>query len=44
MSVPPRDPAVLEPERYELAGEAPYRFELQRRELFKLIGGGPSSA
>jgi nicotinate dehydrogenase subunit B len=40
MSVPPRDPAVLEPERYELAGEAPYRFELQRRELFKLIGGG----
>jgi nicotinate dehydrogenase subunit B len=40
MSVPPRHLVVLEPERYELASEAPYRFELQRRELLKLIGGG----
>jgi isoquinoline 1-oxidoreductase len=31
---------VAEPERYELAGEAAYRFELLRREWLAVVGGG----
>ena len=31
---------MLEPERYELFTGPAYRFELQRRDLFKLLGGG----
>ena len=30
----------LEPERYELAAAAPYRFDLDRREFFKFLGAG----
>jgi len=30
----------LEPERYELTAAAPYRFDLDRREFFKFLGGG----
>jgi len=30
----------LEPERYELAAAAPYRFDLGRREFFKFLGAG----
>lgn len=30
----------LEPDRYELTEDPAYRFELERRELFKLLGGG----
>jgi nicotinate dehydrogenase subunit B len=33
----------IEPERYELSREAPYRFELvdfERRDFFKVVGGG----
>jgi nicotinate dehydrogenase subunit B len=30
----------LEPERYELAASAPYRFDLDRREFFKFLGAG----
>jgi isoquinoline 1-oxidoreductase len=33
-------PLADEVERYELAEHSPYRFELQRRDLFKLLGGG----
>jgi hypothetical protein len=29
-----------EPERYELAGGPSFRFELQRRDVLKLVGGG----
>jgi nicotinate dehydrogenase subunit B len=31
---------VLEPERYELASLPPYRFELDRRDFFRVLGGG----
>jgi nicotinate dehydrogenase subunit B len=31
---------ALEPERYELAAPAPYRFDLDRREFFKFLGAG----
>jgi nicotinate dehydrogenase subunit B len=31
---------ALEPERYELAAGPAYRFELQRRDFFKVLGGG----
>ena len=31
---------MLEPERYELFTGPAYRFELERRDLFKLLGGG----
>jgi nicotinate dehydrogenase subunit B len=31
---------LLEPERYELAAAAPYRFDLDRREFFKFLGAG----
>jgi isoquinoline 1-oxidoreductase len=30
----------LEPERYELTAAAPYRFDLDRREFFRFLGGG----
>jgi len=30
----------LEPERYELAAEPPYRFDLGRRDFFKFLGAG----
>ena len=30
----------LEPERYELREELPYRFDLDRRDFFKSLGGG----
>jgi len=43
-SVPTCSAAVptysLEPERYELAAAAPYRFDLDRREFFKFLGAG----
>ncbi|HLK58019.1 MAG TPA: molybdopterin cofactor-binding domain-containing protein [Chthonomonadaceae bacterium] len=31
---------VVEPERYELQAEPPYRFALNRRDLFRLLGAG----
>src|ERR1700680_2508065 len=31
---------MLEPERYELFTGPTYRFDLERRDLFKLLGGG----
>jgi hypothetical protein len=31
---------TIEPERYELFAEALYQFEPDRREFFKLLGGG----
>jgi len=36
----PEDPPALEPERYELAAGPAYRFEVDRREFVKLLGGG----
>jgi nicotinate dehydrogenase subunit B len=33
-------PLEREPERYELAAAAPYRFDLDRREFFKFLGAG----
>ena len=36
----PATPPPVEPERYELASEPAYRFELRRREMLKLVGGG----
>jgi nicotinate dehydrogenase subunit B len=36
----PGPPPSAEPERYELNGEAAYRFALQRREWMALVGGG----
>ena len=32
--------STIEPERYELAAGAPYRFDLDRREFFKFVGAG----
>jgi nicotinate dehydrogenase subunit B len=40
MKSTPIDDFVLEPERYELVGPLPYHFELERREFFRLLGGG----
>ena len=42
MSGAPRreDGPALEPERYELAAGPAYRFEVDRREFVKLLGGG----
>ncbi|MEW6234100.1 MAG: molybdopterin cofactor-binding domain-containing protein [Candidatus Omnitrophota bacterium] len=31
---------AIEPERYELFAESLYRFEMDRREFFKMLGGG----
>ncbi len=36
----PSNATEWEPERYELAAEPAYRFELARREFFRLVGGG----
>ena len=36
----PTRAVVLEPERYELTAQAPYRFDLDRREFFKFVGAG----
>jgi nicotinate dehydrogenase subunit B len=40
MSDTPHAQVALEPERYELAAAAPYRFDLDRREFFKVLGAG----
>jgi isoquinoline 1-oxidoreductase len=40
MKSKPIDDFVLEPERYELVGPLPYHFELERREFFRILGGG----
>jgi nicotinate dehydrogenase subunit B len=40
MSVRTHAQVPLEPERYELAAAAPYRFDLDRREFFKFLGAG----
>jgi len=37
---PPAGPVPLEPERYELHTRPAYRFEVDRREFVKLLGGG----
>ncbi|HEY2942151.1 MAG TPA: molybdopterin cofactor-binding domain-containing protein [Vicinamibacteria bacterium] len=37
---PPGDRFALEPERYELAAGPAYRFDVDRREFVKLLGGG----
>ncbi len=33
-------PIAIEPERYELTADAPYRFDLGRRDFFKFLGAG----
>jgi len=40
MSSQPKNRIMFEPERYELAAAAPYRFDLGRREFFKFLGSG----
>jgi nicotinate dehydrogenase subunit B len=40
MSEKREQPVLLEPERYELAAAAPYRFDLDRREFFRFLGAG----
>lgn len=35
-----REELLLEPERYELFAAPPYRFDIDRRDFFKLLGGG----
>ena len=40
MSETTRVPAPWEPERYELASAPMYRFDLDRRDFFKLLGAG----
>lgn len=40
MSEKTQQQILLEPERYELAAAAPYRFDLDRREFFKFLGAG----
>jgi nicotinate dehydrogenase subunit B len=40
MSETTRVPALWEPERYELASAPVYRFDLDRRDFFKLLGAG----
>ena len=40
MSETTRAHVPWEPERYELAAAAPYRFDLDRREFFKFLGAG----
>jgi len=37
---PPDDRGAFEPERYELAAGPAYRFDVDRREFVKLLGGG----
>jgi nicotinate dehydrogenase subunit B len=40
MSSKPSEQFVLEPERYELSSPLAYRFELDRREFFRVMGAG----
>jgi isoquinoline 1-oxidoreductase len=40
MSSNPADNAAFEPERYELSSPPAYHFELDRREFFRILGGG----
>jgi nicotinate dehydrogenase subunit B len=40
MSANPKFENHLEPERYELSAPPTYRFEADRREFFKILGGG----
>jgi nicotinate dehydrogenase subunit B len=40
MKSKPIDDVVLEPERYELGSPSPYHFDLDRREFFRILGGG----
>ena len=40
MRVNKNQPLILEPERYEFAEAAPYRFDLDRRDFFKFLGAG----
>src|SRR5579872_4160585 len=40
MNEPQTPELLLEPERYELQAAALYRFEVDRREFFKLLGCG----
>jgi nicotinate dehydrogenase subunit B len=40
MSAKPEEYVTLEPERYELSAPLPYHFELDRREFFRMMGGG----
>ena len=40
MSAQPLDDFLLEPERYELYTEPPSPLELDRREFFRIVGGG----
>jgi nicotinate dehydrogenase subunit B len=40
MSSKPADNAAFEPERYELSSPPAYHFELDRREFFRILGGG----
>ena len=37
---PPADAALVEPERYELQAPAAYRFDVPRRDFFKVLGAG----
>jgi CO/xanthine dehydrogenase Mo-binding subunit len=34
------EPYTIEPERYELSEARPYRFELERRDFIRVLGGG----
>jgi CO/xanthine dehydrogenase Mo-binding subunit len=40
VSGPKPTPDAIEPERYEFFAAPPYRFDLARRDFFKLVGGG----
>ena len=40
MSESPKGQLVIEPERYELRADAPYRFDLDRRDFFRFLGAG----
>jgi isoquinoline 1-oxidoreductase len=40
MNSKPIDNLALEPERYELSSPPSYHFELDRREFFRILGGG----
>jgi len=40
MSSKPADNPAFEPERYELSSPPAYHFELDRREFFRILGGG----
>jgi len=40
MNEKPLDQPCWEPERYEFRASPPYRFELDRRDFFRALGGG----